>query len=157
MGGGLHGLKAKAVLEDLEAAIKEDEAAYKDFEENLEIILLKASCNETYNVKIFKMSESAAAYNATLVFAANVGIPALHKLLTNFIKPLCSSLAQDAPHLHEKINGMMAAAGILLSSVGEVSGEMASTQAGKIAAEAVKGMEEGLVKQQAHQAALKAA
>ena len=52
---------------------------------------------------------------------------------------------------------MMAVAGILLSSVGEVSGEMASTQAGKIAAEAVKGMEEGLVKQQAHQAALKAA
>ena len=52
---------------------------------------------------------------------------------------------------------MMAAAGILLSSMGEVSGEMSSTQAGKIAAEAVKGMEEGLVKQQAHQAALKAA
>ena len=40
--------------------------------------------------------------------------------------------------MHEKINGMMAVAGILLSSVGEVSGEMASTQAGKIAAEAAK-------------------
>jgi hypothetical protein len=156
IGGGIHGSKAKKVLKNLEEAIKEDLEAHKAFKDKLSELQMSPKFSEKLYFKVLKASSSPGG-NALVGYAEIVGVSGMISFIETILRPLNKTCCTN-PILQELIDNMITAVGgTLTSTLTEISEQAASTQAGKIAAEAVRTMEEGFVKKQAHAAARLAA
>ena len=156
IGGGIHGSKAKKILKNLEEAIKEDLEAHEAFKGMLLDLKINPEFTEKLCFKVLTASISSGG-NAVWNFAEIVGVQGMISLFETIIRPLNKTCCSN-PILQELIDNMITAiGGTLTSTFTEITEQATSTQAGKIAAEAVKAMEEGFVKKQAHSAALLAA
>ena len=154
IGGGIHGDKSKAALKKLEDAIKDDVEAYSDLMDKLQSLQRKLPSSEGYLFKI-KIGTPAVS-NGFYTYAQVAGIPAFLSLVEQILIPLnklqCSNLM-----IRQLLDSMITSVcGSLTSALTEIS-EIGAERAAKIAAEAVKTMEEGFIKKQAYQAALKSA
>ena len=165
IGGGIHGDKSKAALKRLEDAIREDIAAHSDLIDKLQRLQRKLPSSEGY---LFIITiRTPAVFNGFYTTAQVAGIPAFFSLMEKYFKPLVThlckeplckeSLWKDDPMIQEFLDIMITfVCGSLTTALTEISEPGAET-ASKIAAEAVKTMEEGFIKKQAYQAALKSA
>ena len=129
--------------------------AYVDLYEK--IFDLKKYLKEEDNGIIFKLFKKFDRTEIVYLLANVTGFPALIGLLESTLIPLNRCLHTN-PVLQELLDNMtITLCGETAGIFYEISGEEAKSQAGKIAAGAVKHMEEGFAKIQAHHAALLAA
>ena len=157
IGGLIHGQKSVKALHKLKDAIIEDISANKDLKDKIQdLINHLGGAAHGISFKIFTGFAPAGA-QGLFAFTNIMGFPSLMALIEFILKPLnkcCITNKMLQDFLDLTISTLCgAAAGVLY----EISEEAAKSQAGKIAAEAVKHMEEGVAKKQAHYAALKAA
>ena len=153
-GGGIHGEMSKAALKKLEDAIKEDVEANCDLTDKLKRLQsrLPSSEEDLFKIKII----SPAGPSGLNIYTQLAGISALISLTEKILRPLNKFYSVN-PKINELLDSLITAVcGSLKFALTDIS-EVGVGKAAEIAAEAVKTMEEGFIKKQAYQAALKSA